>query len=312
VDAFDVSSGSGSTATASGVPTVTYIGSTSSSQQLSVTFNAAGGYQTLNVVNILINSVLDARQACYLAYTRSSNTLSIVADSGDAAQLSGKVMDGTGTVGNSQCTVSLAGSSATGSGNSLTLSLNINFASSFTGNKVVYAAARDTAQSNSGWQTVGVRVGAVQQVTFPSPAAMAPASGNALAQAITLTYQDQMNAGNLQTVWALVNSAIDARSACYVAYHRPSNQVYLFPDNGDGTQATSMPLTGNNSVSNSQCTVSSQGATVMSNCNTLTVTLPVTFKASFAGYKAVWLAAQTIGGQTSAWQALGAWSVPAN
>jgi hypothetical protein len=313
VDAFDVSSGSGSTVSASGVPTVTYMGATNSSQQLSVTFNAAGGYQTLNVVNILINSVLDARQACYLAYTRSSNTLAVVADSGDATQLSGKVMDGTGAIGNSQCTVSLAGSSATGSGNSLTLSLNINFSSSFTGNKVVYAAARDTAQSNSGWQTVGVRVGVVQQVTFPTPAAMAPASGNALAQVITLAYQDQTNADNLQTVWALVNSAIDGRSACYVAYHRPSNQVYLFPDSGDGTKATSMPLTGNNSVSNSQCTVSSEGATVTSNGNTLTVTLPVTFKASFAGYKAVWLAAQTLGGaQISAWQALGAWSVPAN
>ena len=45
--------------------------------------------------------------------------------------------------------------------------------------------------------------------------------------------------------------------------------------------------------------------------NALTVTLPITFKAGFAGFQGVWLAAQTMGAaQTSAWQALGAWVVP--
>ena len=81
------------------------------------TFNASGGYQTLDVVNVLINTALDGRQACYLAYSRPSNALYIVADNGDSTQISGKVMDGTGTVGNSQCTVTLSGSSATGAGN---------------------------------------------------------------------------------------------------------------------------------------------------------------------------------------------------
>ena len=45
--------------------------------------------------------------------------------------------------------------------------------------------------------------------------------------------------------------------------------------------------------------------------NTLTVTLPITFNTAFAGFKGVWLAAQTMGGaQTSPWQALGAEVVP--
>jgi len=87
----------------------------------------------------------------------------------------------------------------------------------------------------------------------------------------------------------------------------------LYPDNGDGTQAPSMVLTGNNAISNSQCTISAQGANVQTSGNTLMVSLAITFKAAFTGFKGVWLAAQTPGGaQTSAWQALGAWSVPAN
>ena len=93
--------------------------SSGSAQVLTVTFNAPGGYLTLDVVNVLINTALDGRQACYLAYSRQSNSLYIVADNGDSSQISGKPMDGLGTVGNSQCTVLLASSSANGNGNTL-------------------------------------------------------------------------------------------------------------------------------------------------------------------------------------------------
>jgi hypothetical protein len=38
------------------------------------------------------------------------------------------------------------------------------------------------------------------------------------------------------------------------------NQLYLYPDNGDGSQASNIVLTSNNTISNSQCTISAQGA----------------------------------------------------
>ena len=297
-----------------GTPAVTSLApaaSSGSSQSLAVTYNAPGGYRTLGVVNVLINNFLDGRQACYLAYSQPSNMLFIVPDSGDGSQLTGKVMDGTGTVSNSQCTVTLNGSSASGTGNTLTLTLNLTFTSSFGGNKVVYAAARDIAQNNSGWQTMGVHGVPPLPSTFPNPVSMSPSSGNSLAATITFTYQDQNTAANLQTVWALVNTAIDGRAACYVAYYRPGNQLYLYPDNGDGNAATNIVLTGSNTIGNSQCTVSAQGSQVETNGNTLNVTLAIAFKPAFAGFKGVWLAAQTMGAaQTSAWQALGSEAVP--
>jgi hypothetical protein len=280
------------------------------SQTLTLAINAPGGYQTLDVINLLINSALDGRQACYLAYSRPSNALYIVADNGDSTAISGKVMDGSGTVGNSQCTVSLAGSSGTGNGNAFTLVLNLSFSAPFAGNKVVYAAARDVYQNNSGWQTVGVHGVPPLPAAFPKPTGLSPSSGSTLSQTITFTFQDQSSASNLQTVWALINTAIDGRGACYAAYYRPGNQLYLYPDNGDGAQATSIILTGSNTIGNSQCTVAAQGSSVQANGNTLTVTLPITFKTAFAGFKGVWMAAQTLGGQTSSWQALGAEVIP--
>ena len=178
----------------------------------------------------------------------------------------------------------------------MTLILNLSFSASFAGNKVVYAAARDLSENNSGWQTMGVHGVPPLPTTFPNPVGMSPSSGNTLSQTITFTYQDQTAATNLQTVWALINTAIDGRAACYVAYYRPGNQLYLYPDNGDGTQATNIVLTGSNTISNSQCTISAQGANVQTSGNTLMVTLPITFKTAFAGFKGVWLAAQTLGG----------------
>jgi len=285
-----------------------------SNQLLTVTYSAPGGYATLGVVNVLINTFLDGRQGCYIAFVPSgggAGTLYLIDDAGDAGgPYSGMMLPGKGVVQNSQCGVSGSGSSVSGSGNNLTLTLNMIFAPTFAGNKVIYAAARDTAQSNSGWQTMGVHGVPPLPSTFPNPVGMSPSSGSGLTQTVTFTYQDQSNATNLQTVWALINTAIDGRAACYVAYYRPGHQLYLYPDNGDGSQATSIVLTGNNTISNSQCTISAQGSNVQTIGNILTVTLPITFKTAFAGFKGVWLAAQTLGGQVSPWQALGAEVVP--
>lgn len=285
--------------------------SSGAGQIYSFQFTHTRGYQSLGVVNILINTTLDGRQACYFAYSLPTNTLYIVADNGDANQISGRVMNGSGTVANSQCSVNLQNSSATGSGDVLTLTLDMSFFPAFGGNKVVYIAARDQATLNTGWQTMGTLAVPPLTATFPKPVGISPSFSSLSSQIVSLTFQDQFAASNLQTAWMLINTAIDGRAACYVAYYRPGNQIYLYPDNGDGAQAASTILTGTNSLSNSQCTISALGSSVVLNGSQLVVTFTVTFKPAFTGNKGVWLAVQTLGGaQTSAWQAVGARSVP--
>jgi hypothetical protein len=81
--------------------------------------------------------------------------LYLVNDAGTALS-AGLALNGSGTVSNSQCSVNAAGSSATGSGNILTLTLNMSFSSAFNGNRVIYMAARDSTEANnSGWQSMG-------------------------------------------------------------------------------------------------------------------------------------------------------------
>jgi len=63
---------------------------------------------------------------------------------------------GSGSIQNSQCMVSGAGSAVTPGPGTLKLTLNITFTAAFAGNRVVYAAGRDNAGGNNmDWQAAG-------------------------------------------------------------------------------------------------------------------------------------------------------------
>ena len=79
---------------------------------------------------------------------------------------------------------------------------------------------------------------------------------------------------------------------------------------GDAAQASSVVLIGTNFLSNSQCSISAQGSSIVTSGSQLTVNLNITLKPAFTGPKAVWMAVQTIVAQTSPWQAIGAVRVP--
>ena len=123
------------------------------SQTYTFTFADSNGWQDISVTNILINGGLDGRHACYLAFLPSSPTsgsVLLVDDTGDAGgPFSDMVLPGSGTVNNSRCTIVGAGSSVSGSGNTLILTLAMTFDASFAGNQIFYLATRsNTANSN--------------------------------------------------------------------------------------------------------------------------------------------------------------------
>ena len=312
--ASDSTSVSGGASGGPAVVSLSPVASAGTSQVFTFQFTHPSGYSNLAVINVLINTALDGRQGCYIAYVQQSNTVILINDAGDAGGVyAGTFILGSGTgVSNGQCSILGAGSSAVGSGTTLTLTLNLAFSGSFGGNRVIYLAARDGSSNNTGWQTMGVHGVPPLPATFPNPVSMNPASGAGASATLTFTYQDVSNATNLLTAWALVNTAVDGRGACYVAYYRPGNLLLLVPDSGDGTQAASMVLSGGTgTLSNSQCTISAQGSSAMVVSNTLMLSLNVGFKpGAFTGPKGVWMATQTAGGVTSPWQGLGAWRVP--
>jgi len=66
---------------------------------------------------------------------------------------------------------------------------------------------------------------------------------------------------------------------------------------------------GSTMISNSQCPVAGTGSSVAATGNTLTLTLPITFKPAFAGNQLFFLAARNAT-MNSGWQAVGLVAVP--
>jgi len=112
-----------------------------------------------------------------------------------------------------------------------------------------------------------------------------------------------------KSVNVLINNALDGRQACYLAYSRPFNTLYLVDDAG-AVLVGGMTMNGSGSIFNSQCTISGAGSSATGSGNTLTLTLNVSFATAFAGQRLVYTAARTQAEANSGWHALGAWNIP--
>jgi|GEM_PF-2359859 len=264
-----------------------------------------------NVINLLIRDSLDGRSACYVAYSLPQKILYLVGDNGPETLLPPISIPSQQSVSNSQCTV--FGNATFGTdnltGRLFRLELKIAFPASFAGSKIVYAAIRDIYGGNSGWAIAGTHQVPPGTATYPRPLSVSPSTVRSInaVNPISFTFDDQTDAQNIETVWMLTGEALDGRNACSIAYHRPSNQVFLIPDSGLGEAATSMPLTGTGTLQNSQCEINASGAFVNQSGSRLTVTLPIRYTSGWilSKPKAIWTAVQTLSGQRSGWQALG-------
>lgn len=281
------------------------------SQVFTFTFSDPDGWQHLAIVNVLFNFWLDGRQACYLAYEPASSALYLVDDSGNAGgPYQGMTLPGGGSVGNGQCTVYGSGSSVSASGSSLTLSLNIAFRPTFAGTHLVYMAARDAANANSGWQRLGIWTVPGSALTSPAVVSMSPQRGSGSGpQLFTFQFYDADGYQDINVLNILVNDWLDGRQACYLAYVRPLNGVYLVNDAGNALLPF-LPLGSVGTVENSQCVVYATGSSVSASGNYLTLTLNLGFKGGFGGNRVFYVAARDVAEHNSGWQAMGTWTVP--
>ncbi len=287
------------TVSAPGAPYVT----SGASANINVNFHAALSAARLNVLNILIRDSLDGSNACYIAYSVPQRVLYLASDQGPNVLSPPITLPSQQSLGNSQCTIHGADSFVIDSSTTVSLRLRITFSPSFGGSKLVYGGASDLAGISSGWRIVGVH-SAPSPIVWPRPVSALPSVGfgNPIS---SFEFEDSTDARNLETVWILANSSLDARQACYLAYHVPSNQLFLFPDSGLASGVQSMSLTSAGlQLSNSSCFVSSHSATVTVSGRRLTLSFNGLSYSRAGDYRAVWLAAKTLSGQVSTWQAM--------
>jgi len=278
-----------------------------SGQTLGFAFSDPRGTQDLGILNVLISNFLDGRNACYVAWDMPHNVLYLVADDG------GTLLNvpASGTASNSQCTIGVAVVPIASAVNTVNLGLSITFKSAFGGNKVIYMAARDVSQNNSGWQAMGVvQVPGAAQTTTTSVVGMTNARGSGLGPTqYTFSFSDTKGVQDLGVQDILIDNFINGNQACYVAYSRPLNVLYLVNDAGTALSA-GMSLASAGSVSNSQCTVSWGANPVATTGNNLSLTLTIQFTAAFTGNRVFYLATRDVNEANSTdWQAMGTWTV---
>ena len=122
------------------------------SQTFAFSFYDPSGVSAIGSASMIIGGNLSGSGSCYLYYGASANSLYLANDAG-TAWLSPVVPGQSGTLQNSQCTVSAAASSVSASGNNLTLNLALTFQSAYSGSKNVYMMLYDG--QNSGWLQKG-------------------------------------------------------------------------------------------------------------------------------------------------------------
>lgn len=276
-----------------------------SGQTFTVVFSDQDGYADIDQVWLVIHPVIQTAQSCFVVYHHAANGMYLVNDFGSA--MVGPLVPGTaGTLQNSQCTVKEAGSAGGGTGNTLTLSVAVQFTPAYSGPKSVYTWAVDHQGLASGWYHAGT-----YGVSFHPPRveSIQPAMGSGTSQTFTLVLSDGDRHTDIEWSWLIINSTINAAAGCFIGYHHPSNALYLANDAGTFAGG---PLTPGNtgSLQNSQCVLDGAGSSTSGSGDHITLNFALAFNPTFAGTRNIYAWAVDRSGLPSGWSALGTWMVP--
>ncbi len=290
------------------VVSVTPSSGSGSTQTFSFVFSDPNGFADIFSGQVLINSSLNGVGACYLYYQRSGGTVWLANDGG-SGWMGPSVLGSGAALQNSQCTVNVAGSSAPGSGNNVTLNLALTFASGFSGSKNVYGLVVDSGNLSSGWQLKGTWTvpGGNQP---PSVVSVTPSSGSGSAQTFSFVFSDANGFADIFSGQLLINSSLNGVGACYLYYQRSGGTVWLANDGGSGWMGPSV-LGSGASLQNSQCTVNVAGSSASGSGTNVTLNLALTFTSGFSGGKNAYGWVYSNGNLSSGWQQKGTWTVGA-
>jgi hypothetical protein len=304
--------GSGSAPAAPAAPSAVSVSPSSgsgASRTFRLTATDGNGYNDLISVQFTVGQSISSTNSCNLAFGPQGNLLYLLNDA-RTAWLGPVVLGSSATLANSQCSVNIPGSSASGSGNTLTVDLAMNFAPSYGGSKNLFLYALDKAGHNSGWQTKGAwTVPGAAANQPPTISSVSPSSGSGANRTFRLSVGDPNGYNDLISVQFVVDQNVGSANTCHLAYGPDINRLYLLNDNR--TQwLGAVPLGTAGTLSNSQCSVNLGSSSASGSGTALTVDLNMTFSPSYEGSKNLHVYTLDRQSQTSGWQTKGTWTVP--
>jgi hypothetical protein len=188
----------------------------------------------------------------------------------------------------------LAHSSASTSSGVLTLQLALSFRGSFGGARTIFAEMLAGGVS-TGYQSIGTYA--------VTPGNSPPTVDTTAAPVFRFHFTDPAGATDILRTQMLIGASLRADAGCLVYFDRPSGVFYLLNDAGAAF------TTGSPTIQNSQCTLDVAHSTAVASANELTVTLALTFPASFNGPRRIYAEQYPINGPTSGYYEIGATNI---
>lgn len=263
------------------------------------TFNLSFTSSSQAQEQFLFNSLANIVDGCDLIYDRGSNELSITNNQGTG--ITGSIKPSTsGTISNSQCSISGPSVKVSTSGNTVNISGTVTFAASFAGAKYIYANILNTSSVLGVWQRIGTwnTSGPVQSTitAFPS-------WGGGSSQTFVLSYTSESQAQE----HLFFGNSVTGDAGCYVIYDRPSNRLLIKNGQGSGVLGSAAPGS-SVTLSNGQCSIPASAASVATWGNTVALTLTINFASSFTGARNLYTTVVNTSNVEESWQQIGTWT----
>ena len=300
-DEFNVDQTNGTALSAYGTTAVTYHsayavpavftfagnGAAESEQVLTVNYTDTDGPPFVASGQVIVGSSSgpSGSNTCYILWDNSGN-LTLAGDPLYPNNISGKV--GGPVMTNSYCSLK-AGSTTLGvsaDGQTYAAVLHLIFYNNQIGTHEVWSSALNTAGLTSGYVALGTLA-----IRAAAPAnLLQPTDGAAATVGQPVTYQmygyeaDNWTSDNALLILQIhptSGTPVNFASSCSVQYKPAANMVYLVNDSASGVTSG---VPGSSAVlSNSQCTVDLSKTSASNSSGSVTVTVPVTFTARYAG-----------------------------
>jgi trimeric autotransporter adhesin len=102
-------------------------------QMFTAVYSDANGGADIALAHLLVNGSVSGTAACFVEFNRPGNTVRLMNDAGNTWL--GPITPGSGSLSNSQCSLTGSGSGGSVSGNNLTVTYAITFKTNFSGSK---------------------------------------------------------------------------------------------------------------------------------------------------------------------------------
>jgi hypothetical protein len=272
-------------------------------QTFTFTVSHPGGWNAIARMELLIASSTTATSTCRLLFHRDTNTLDLD-DNGTWKPVHIGLPE---WAANSNCLLYGKASSASTSGNALTISAVLQFGAGFTGTRNLYMNAAGWDNAATGYVQKGSWTVTTAANQWPSATAVSPASGGGASQVFRFTLTDRNGGSDITRSRYIFNTSLAEAGGCSILYEHLADYVMLAPDQGGGWlgggQAGSSAT-----LQNSYCRVNLAGTSSTVSGNDRIVNLDITFLPGFQGRKQIYALAADLSENGYAWLPVGEWN----